>query len=145
MGRRPVPRDQTEGWLASDVGRDDPPSVSDVPANREVALADPESLLRSAEDLAVCLRATTATYQKALEALASGMGVAPVLREVGAGDTRQRLTAALAEFEQRRHVSRLSLVAAELDEGSTIHDISRTWGISRQLASRYVNGIRSEA
>ena len=41
-------------------------------------------------------------------------------------------------FEAARHRVRLLLVAIEVDEGRSIGEVARSWGVSRQLASRWV-------
>lgn len=109
---------------------------------REEAARDLEALIVAVDELGACLRSTKESYVGVHRAVEEGAPVAGVLRGAQADQTRQAMTAALDDFERCRHVSRLSLIAAELEEGSTINEISRTWGISRQLASRYVKAIR---
>jgi hypothetical protein len=116
-----------------------------VTTKRDEAVRLLESLLRAVDDLEACLRGTRKTYGEALDQLQEGIGVAEVLDTVGAATTRQSVTESLAEFEQRRHESRLSLIAAGLEEGMTINGVSKAWGISRQLASRYAKETRGES
>ncbi len=66
------------------------------------------------------------------------------LAAAGASETRESTTAMLDDFERDRHTSRMSLIAAGVDEGMSINAISRSWGVSRQLASRYVNQVRGD-
>jgi hypothetical protein len=113
-----------------------------MPTLRDEAVRDLEALIKAVDELGARLRSTKEDYAHVQHAVEEGESVAVALRGVGADQTRQAMTAALDDFERCRHVSRLSLIAAELDEGSTINEISRTWGISRQLASRYVKAIR---
>jgi hypothetical protein len=113
-----------------------------MPSLRDEAVRDLEALITAVDQLGACLRSTQGSYTDVKRAVEEGGSVAVALRSAGADETRQAMTAALDDFERCRHVSRLSLIAAELAEGSTINEISRTWGISRQLASRYVKAIR---
>jgi hypothetical protein len=115
-----------------------------VTAKRDEAVHLLEVLMTAVDELEECLRTSRATYRRALDQLASGAEVAVALDTAGAATTRQSLTDSIEEFEQHRHVSRLALVAAGLEEGTTINGLSRVWGISRQLASRYAKEIRSE-
>lgn len=109
---------------------------------RDEAVRDVEALILGVDQLSEHLRSIRDTYTELRRILEEGGSVAGALRAVGADEARQAMTAVLDDFERRRHDSRLSLIAADLDEGSTINEISRTWGISRQLASRYVKAIR---
>jgi hypothetical protein len=111
---------------------------------RDEAARDLEVLISAVDELGERLRATRENYTVVQRSLEAGEAIAGALQGVGADETRQALTAVLDDFERVRHVSRLSLIAADLEEGSTINEISRTWGISRQLASRYVKAIRVE-
>jgi hypothetical protein len=101
--------------------------------------------LGAVHDLEQCLASTKATYRKALALLEVGVDVGTALHEAGAAATRQTLTDMLDQFEQHRHLSRLTLIDAGIEEGMTINGISRTWGISRQLSSRYAKEIRGQS
>ncbi|MGO8871709.1 MAG: hypothetical protein ACLQPH_09975 [Acidimicrobiales bacterium] len=111
--------------------------------NRKAAIEDLEQLVEAAAALEAGVRHATVQYRMALASLRDGLGVKAALDGARSADTRQALTAALETFEKRRHVSRLSLIAAGSDEGMSINSVSRVWGISRQLASRYVNLVQA--
>ena len=49
---------------------------------------------------------------------------------------RQELTEALEEFERMRHQVRVSFFALATEQGTSISEVGRMLGISRQLASR---------
>jgi DNA-directed RNA polymerase specialized sigma24 family protein len=51
-------------------------------------------------------------------------------------EERAAVNAALAEMQQARHRSQRSLFLLAADEGFSLAEIARTWGISRQLVSR---------
>jgi hypothetical protein len=116
-----------------------------VTGKRDEAIRRLDALLGAVDDLERCLASTKATYRKALALLEAGVDVETALHEAGAAVTRQTLTDVLDQFEQHRHLSRLTLIDAGIEEGMTINGISRTWGISRQLSSRYAKEIRGES
>jgi DNA invertase Pin-like site-specific DNA recombinase len=108
---------------------------------RGAAYTDLQRLVRCVDELQVKLRATRAQYLKALSSLEHGDTVESALANAEADRTRQGLTADLEVLERARHASRLSLIAAGVAEGMSINSIGRAWGISRQLASRYVHEV----
>ena len=61
-----------------------------------------------------------------------------MLPEVQADSWRAAVTDAIRGFEAARHRVRLLLVAIEVEEGRSIGEVARSWGVSRQLASRWV-------
>jgi hypothetical protein len=113
-------------------------------SSRDQAIANLDRLLEGAEALEARLATTKVSYKRARDRLAEGSSVNDALADAQAGDTRQKLTEALDEFEQLRHASRLSLVAAGIEEGMTITAVGRAWGVSRQLASRMAKEVRGE-
>jgi hypothetical protein len=112
--------------------------------HRGAAITDLHRLVACVDELQVQLQATRAQYHKALVALEDGNTVESALANTEAGRTRQGLTADLDVLERARHASRLSLIAAGVAEGMSINSISRAWGISRQLASRYVHQVTAD-
>jgi hypothetical protein len=108
----------------------------------KAAALDTRMLLDSARELRSCLRTVEAVYRRTLNSLESGNGASLTLKAAEAGRARQELTEALRYFEQCRHHARLSLIAAELEEGRSIGEIGRTWGFSRQLAAKYAKEAR---
>ena len=93
------------------------------------------------------LRAQLQTYesicQQTILSLESEVPIADILQSVEASDARTRLNSALVELERVRHRSRLSIIAAEVKEGSSITEVGRQWGFSRQMAQRYVKEART--
>jgi transposase-like protein len=55
------------------------------------------------------------------------------------------MTDLLAEFDECRHRLRISITAAGLEEGMSIGDIGRAFGVSRQLAARFAKEVRAQA
>ena len=70
------------------------------------------------------------------DGLRSTKPVATVVADVGLAIERSRLTDTIIELERARGQARIWLFRALHDEGVSIGEISRLWGISRQLASR---------
>jgi hypothetical protein len=112
--------------------------------HRGAAIDDLHRLMEIVDELQVKLQATRAQYGKALVSLEGGDSVETALASADAGQTRQGLTADLEVLERARHASRLSLIGAGVAEGMSINGISRAWGISRQLASRYVHEVTGD-
>ena len=109
----------------------------------QAAIRDLERLCEAVDELGVTLRKSKRQFRKVLTSLQDGMTVEGALERGDSAVTRNSLTLALEEFERQRHTSRLSLIAAGDSQGASINSISRSWGISRQLASRYVNLVRT--
>jgi D-serine deaminase-like pyridoxal phosphate-dependent protein len=101
-------------------------------ADRIVRLMDATSALRSQLDTQQSVSAVV------LAAVLDDVPVSYVLPEVRADKRRSALTESIKEFELARHQTRLVLVAMAVDEGMSIADVARAWGVSRQLASRWV-------
>lgn len=68
--------------------------------------------------------------------------IGSALSNVRADNWRSTATEAIQRFEATRHRVRLVLVAMSLDDGASIAEVARTWGVSRQLASRWVQETR---
>jgi hypothetical protein len=110
--------------------------------SRNQAVLDLERLVAAVDELQGGLKAAKAHYQKALRSLRRGDPVQSALAVGASASTRETTTAMLEQFERDRLASRMSLIAAGVDEGMSINTVSKAWGISRQLASRYVNRVR---
>jgi DNA-binding NarL/FixJ family response regulator len=111
--------------------------------DNQAAIRDLERMLEAADELVSALRHAQDRYRRTLDALEQGMSVELALEHGQSADTRKAMTTALDEFEKQRHTSRLSLIAAAAKQGSSINSIGKSWGISRQLASRYVSQLRA--
>jgi hypothetical protein len=112
---------------------------------REEAIRELELLLSSAEEVRASVRSTEVRYRKGLKLLKEGIEVSVALDQVHAGSARLSLTKTLASFELARHRTRLALIAFGLAEGMTIGELGRSWGFSRQLASRYAKEARGQS
>jgi hypothetical protein len=110
----------------------------------EAAIRELELLQSEADDLIAAIRHAKRQYAKALNALRQGKSVESALQRAESADTRRSLTEAFESYEKRRLSSRLSLIAAGDSQGLSINSTARVWGISRQLASRYLHQVRDE-
>jgi hypothetical protein len=61
------------------------------------------------------------------------------------GRTRQAYTDALEELNKCRHAARHKVFALAVERGVSTSELGRAWGISRQLASRYVQADGAES
>ena len=112
-------------------------------ASRLGSIQDVTLLVDTLRDLRAQLQSYESICQQTILSLKSGVPIAKILQSVEASDARTRLNSGLEELESVRHRSRLSIIAAEIDEGSSISDVGRQWGFSRQMAQRYVKEART--
>jgi hypothetical protein len=112
--------------------------------SRKQAIGDLDRLMVALDELAAQLVFVRGQYAKAKQSLEEGDTVETALDKARAAETRESIMVALDEFEKCRYVSRISLVAAGLDDGMSINALGKSWGVSRQLISRYVGLIRKE-
>ncbi len=86
------------------------------------------------------LRAVLVRYEKGSADVArrieNGETVADALQAEHGPLRRQEVTEAIAELEGARHQVRLSMFALAKEQGTSISELSRQLGISRQLGSR---------
>jgi len=75
-------------------------------------------------------------------ALEDGVALSEALAAADAPSVRRQMTDAIAEYERRRHDSRLAMMLLGLSEGMTKSDIARAWGISPQWAGQEVEAAR---
>ena len=79
-----------------------------------------------------------ATCRRVLDEVRVDHGITGVLADVRADAWRAAVTDSIRGFESARHRVLLVLVAMEVQEGRSIGEVARAWGVSRQLASRWV-------
>jgi PAS domain S-box-containing protein len=71
-----------------------------------------------------------------LSDLRAGVPFSETVHRVDMGEGRESLTTAFAGMEVTRRQARVHMFRALLAEGYSIGEIARSWGVSRQLASR---------
>jgi hypothetical protein len=85
------------------------------------------------------------SLRQAMEARRSGADFASALYAAQIAEERVDLNDALLVLEQCRRETRIAGFKAALDHGLSINELSRIWGFSRQMASRYAKEARGEA
>ncbi|MGO8872402.1 MAG: hypothetical protein ACLQPH_13565 [Acidimicrobiales bacterium] len=109
------------------------------------AARNAEQLIQAMENLRTSLEQREASLRQALEAFSSGHDFGEALNAARIAEERVDLNEALASLEQCRRETRLAGFRAALDHGVSINELSRIWGFSRQMASRYAKEARGEA
>jgi hypothetical protein len=110
--------------------------VQSPSARRQSVIKD----LAGLEEAAATVRASLAQLEDrvslARRHLENGGPAADLPRVAHVMEERAAVNAALAEMQQARHRAQRSLFLLAADEGFSLAEIARTWGISRQLVSR---------
>jgi hypothetical protein len=104
------------------------------------AIADLEALIEATRRCVDQLEAALPAYRTVLDGLHDGSTVRDALASAGVAEMRLSVTRALEDLENARRVSRVSLMRADLADGSTVKAVAETWAVSRQLVSRYLHG-----
>ncbi len=78
-----------------------------------------------------------------IQRLRAGATLSESARATHSADRRRDLTRIMAEFEARRREIRAAVVAAGLEEGMSVSEVADIFGVSRQLANRFVKDARS--
>lgn len=78
-----------------------------------------------------------------IERLREGVSLSQSSKSTRSADRSRDLTRIMAEFEKSRREIRAAVVAAGLEDGMTIAEIADIFGVSRQLANRFVKDARS--
>jgi hypothetical protein len=102
-----------------------------------------ERYTRAGDLLIERLQAQRAWNLEDIERLHNGITIATSCRDTRSAERSRSLTRILSEFEQSRREIRAAVVAAALHEGMTISEIADIFGVSRQLANRFVKEARA--
>ena len=111
---------------------------------RDAVISDIHRLMASGLLLRDQLLESRKGFEKGLDLLDHDVPLSQALAELNTADRRERMTDLLAEFDECRHRLRISITAAGLEEGMSIGDIGRAFGISRQLAARFAKEVRGQ-
>ena len=103
---------------------------------RERASAAVAHLRTAAEAMITRLEFDIRFSTSVQQSLAADGPLAARMRELDTPAARQGLTDAINRLEAARLDARRQLFRVMIAEGHSIGEIARTWGISRQLASR---------
>jgi hypothetical protein len=101
-----------------------------------------EHLLEVDPDTRAHLRADEIAIRRAIKEIKKGSPIATTMETTDARSSRANINTCLEALYDARHQLRLAITTAGLDEGMTIGDLGRAWGISRQLASRFAREAR---
>lgn len=104
------------------------------------AVADLEALIEATRRCVDRLESASSAYRTVLDGLHDGSTVRDALASAGVAEMRLSVTRAMEDLETARRVSRVSLMRADLADGSTVTSVAQTWAVSRQLVSRYLHG-----
>ena len=78
-----------------------------------------------------------------IERLRAGATLSQSTRATNSAVRSRELTRILAEFEASRRATRAAVVVAAFAEGMSVADIAEIFGVSRQLANRFVKEARN--
>jgi hypothetical protein len=113
-------------------------------AARDAVIADIHRLMASGQELRDQLLESWSGFAVGLDLLEQGTPLSEALTDLHTAERRVHMTERLAEFDECRHRLRISITAAGLEEGMSIGDIGRAFGVSRQLAARFAKEVRSQ-
>lgn len=119
--------------------RSTPPRVCAVPDDLERFTEDVRRYIAAGERLVAGVTEFNAMNRAALEDLADGMSVTESFRVRDSAGWSRRVSSLLDDFEACRRATRTSAAAVLQDEGRTITEVGRAFGVSHQLASRFAN------
>ena len=111
-------------------------------ALRDEAVGDIDSLIAEVTEARKDLRAYRSTLEQNRLHLSRGGRVfeTPALFDIRT--VRTTLTERLDRLDRARNAARESLWRLQVSEGTTLAEIARVWGFSRQLVSRALGGGR---
>jgi AraC-like DNA-binding protein len=112
--------------------------------HRDAAVRDLLHLLEANRRLRDTLADNAVHYESSLLAMLDGNDPGRVIDGMVVARCRLSLADSLARFEQARHKARGTFIVAQFDNGMNMKEISRRWGISRQLAHRFFKESRRE-
>lgn len=101
-------------------------------------------LLDALAELRRATKATEVAIARALRKADQGAEMTSVLVGLEPSKTRQAMNDALQALEHARHEMRLAVFASALEEGTSIGELGRIFGFSRQLAARYAKEAHGE-
>jgi len=134
-------RNGGSAWILN--GSPVPPTMGSVRNSIEWVIEDVQAYAEAAQRLAERLLQQAEWATDDIARLRSGMSVTDSCGATKSAERSRSLTRIMAEFEASRRAIRASTVLALLDEGMSVTDIGKVFGVSRQLANRLVKDARS--
>jgi hypothetical protein len=111
---------------------------------RDRVMGSIERLLEVDREVRKRIQENEVILRRALKEFGKGATVAEAMEKSHTGFGRQRVNEALDALTEARHEVRVAITMAGMEEGMSIGDLGRAWGISRQLASRFAKEARGE-
>jgi hypothetical protein len=111
-------------------------------AARDAVAADIHRLMATGQELQDQLLESRKGFEVGLKLLDGDTPLGEALVALNSAERRVRMTELLSEFDECRHRLRISITAAGIEEGMSIGDIGRAFGVSRQLAARFAKEAR---
>jgi len=107
-----------------------------MPTKRKQVIARTLELIERTDELVDILTRYKKANMALIDLLKDGGEIVDALDGLGGPMRRRELTEALDAFEAARHAIRVAMFALAGEQGSTLSELGRKLGISRQLASR---------
>ena len=107
-------------------------------AERQQALIELRGFRRESSALRESLQRYETMLEHVGREVENGVPLHEVMTKIGVATNRLNLLQRLTRFEDARHRMRVACFRLSHAEGLTISDIARLWGISRQLAARFI-------
>jgi len=111
---------------------------------REQFLDDVRRYIDAGDRLAAGIAEFTTMNREGLADLEGGMAITESFERRDSAGWSRRVSSLIDEFEACRRATRSSAAAALLEEGRTVTDVGRAFGVSHQLASRFVKGAHPD-
>ena len=112
--------------------------------NDKEAMRCVERVIEAMQDLRRVLENREKALRQAITVREPALDYATAVKDAHVTEEQADLGEALFLLEQRRRESRIASFRSALDHGVSINELSRIWGFSRQMASRYAKEARGE-
>jgi hypothetical protein len=112
--------------------------------NDKEAMRSVERVIEAMQDLRRVLENREKALRQAITVREPALDYATAVKDAHVTEEQADLGEALFLLEQRRRESRIASFRSALDHGVSINELSRIWGFSRQMASRYAKEARGE-
>jgi len=110
---------------------------------RRRLVRETNELIESAERLRKLLQEYKKVSARLVRLVESGEPVVDAIERIGGPQIRPELTNAIDALETARHRTRLALFDQAAEDGSSISEMARALGISRQLGSRLAKELEA--
>jgi hypothetical protein len=109
-------------------------------AARDQFIEDVRHYVEAGERLAAGITSFDAMNTEALDDLLSGMSLSESFRIRDSATWSREVSKLLDEFERCRRETRTSAASVLQEEGMTVTEVGKAFGVSHQLASRFAKG-----